>query len=45
VLDPRRASERAFDVLASRVSPENEALYQPAIDEIVLEKGRPKATP
>ncbi len=29
----------------SRVSAENEALYQPAIDEVVLEKGRPKSAP
>jgi hypothetical protein len=28
----------------ARVTPENEALYQAAIDDLVLEKGKPKAS-
>jgi hypothetical protein len=35
--------EEGRTLFRERVSPENEALYQPAIDELVLEKGKPKA--
>jgi hypothetical protein len=37
--------EEGRALFRSRVSAENEALYQPAIDELVLEKGRPKTAP
>jgi hypothetical protein len=43
VPDSLRAEiEEGRELYRSRVSPEHEALYQPAIDEIVFEKGTPK---
>jgi len=40
-----KAIEEGRALYRARVSPENEALYQSAIDELVLGKAKPKAAP